>query len=73
MLPGRSGQSKCLDVCRAAKQLIAQHGGGAVLHAIRRANFLLKEGNSEGAAVWRTILGAIKELQRAREPDEAVN
>jgi hypothetical protein len=33
----------------------------------------LEEGDFEGAAVWRTILGAIKELQRAIKPDEAVN
>ena len=73
MLPGRSEQPKCLDVYRATKLLIEQHGGGAVLHAVGRADFLVEEGDFEGAAVWRTILGAIKELQRAREPDEAVN
>jgi hypothetical protein len=27
----------------------------------------------EGAAVWRTIVKAIEELQRGREPGEAVN
>jgi hypothetical protein len=36
-------------------------------------DFLVAEGDFKGAAVWRRILGAIKELQRAREPDEAVN
>jgi hypothetical protein len=73
MLPGQSEQSKCLDVCRAAKLLIEQHGDGAVLHAVGRVYFLVEEGDFEGAAVWRMILGAIKEQQRAREPDEAVN
>jgi hypothetical protein len=62
-----------IDVYRAAKLLIDQHGHEAVLHAVGRADFLLEEGDFEGAAVWRTILGAIKELQRAREPNEAVN
>ena len=62
-----------IDVYRAAKLLIDQHGDEAVLHAVGRADFLLEEGDFEGAAVWRTILGAIKELQRVREPDEAVN
>ena len=51
MLPGRSEQPKCLDVYRATKLLIEQHGGGAVLHAVGRANFLLEEGDIEGAAV----------------------
>jgi hypothetical protein len=62
-----------IDVYRAAKLLIDQHGDEAVLHAVGRADFPVEEGDFEGAAVWRTILGAIKELQRAREPDEAVN
>jgi len=44
-----------------------------VLHAVGRADALLEEGDFEGATVWRRILGAIKELQRAREPDEAMN
>jgi hypothetical protein len=44
-----------------------------VLHAGGRADFLLEEDDIEGAAVWRAILGAIKEPQRAREPEEAVN
>ena len=61
------------DVYRAAKLLIDQHGDEAMLHAVGRADFLLEEGDFEGAAVCRTILGAIKELQRVREPDEAVN
>ena len=73
MLPGRPEQSKCLDIYRAAKPLIEQHGSGAVLHAVGKADFLLEDGDIEGAAVWGTILRTIKELQRAIEPDEAVN
>ena len=62
MLPGRSEQPKS-----AASQRLA------VLHPVDRADFLLEQGDIEGAAVWWTILGAIKEPQRAIEPEEAVN
>ena len=43
------------------------------LSVARTSCLRLEEGDFEGAAVWRTILGAIKELQRAIKPDEAVN
>ena len=58
-----------LPRCEAADRPARQ----AVLHAVGRADALLEEGDFEGATVWRRILGAIKELQRAREPDEAMN
>jgi hypothetical protein len=72
-VPPKSNMILDLDVHRAAKLLIDQHGNRAVVHAIGRANFLLEQDDFEGAAVWGTILRAIEELQRAREPDEAVN
>ena len=34
---------------------------------------LLEDGGTGGAAIWRAILIAIKELDPEREPDEAVN
>ena len=62
-----------LDIYRAAKLLIDQHGADAALNAAGRADQLLEDGDIEGAAVWRAIVGAIEELQRERGPDEAVN
>ena len=62
-----------LDISRAAKQLVDQHGADAALNAAARADLLLEEGDTEGAAVWRAIVKAIEELQRERGPDEAVN
>ena len=62
-----------LDIYRAAKLLIDQHGDDAPLHAAERADQLLEEGDTEGAAIWRAIVAAIEELQRERGPDEAVN
>jgi hypothetical protein len=62
-----------LDIYRAAKLLIDRHGDEAVLYAVGRADLLLEEGDTEGAAAWRAIVRAIEELQRERGPDEAVH
>jgi hypothetical protein len=62
-----------LDIYRAAKLLIGQRGADPVLNAAGRANLLLEEGDAEGAAVWRATVRAIEELQREREPDDAMN
>jgi hypothetical protein len=62
-----------LDIYRAAKLVIDRHGGEAALQAAGRADFLLEEGDAEGAAIWRRIMVAIEELQREKRPDEAVN
>jgi len=62
-----------LDIYRAAKLLIDQHGQDAPIRAAERADQLLEEGDTEGAAIWRSILAAIEELQRGRLDDESVN
>ena len=48
-----------LDIFRVAKLMIDQHGDEAALHAAGRADFLLDEGDIEGATVWREIIKAI--------------
>jgi hypothetical protein len=53
--------------------LIDQHGEDAPIRAAERANELLEAGDTEGAAIWWAIVDAIEELQRKREPGEAVN
>ena len=62
-----------LDVYRAAKQLVDQHGADATILAAMRADALLEEGDIEGAAAWRAIVRAIEELQRERGPKESLN
>jgi hypothetical protein len=61
------------DIFQAAKLLIEQHGNDAAIRAAQRADVLLEEGDVEGTAVWRQILGAVDELPRARRNDEPVN
>jgi hypothetical protein len=43
-----------LDIYRAAKLLIDQHGDEAALCAAGRADLLLEEGDTAGAATWRS-------------------
>ena len=62
-----------VDIYRAAKLVIDQHGAEATLHAAGRADGLLEDGDIEGAIVWRQITAAVEELQRGRRPGEAVN
>ena len=61
------------DIFRAAKLLVDQHGDDAPTRAAERADELLADGDTDGAAVWRAIMGAIEQLQRDRQPGEAVN
>ena len=51
-----------LDIYRSAKALIDQHGNDATIHAAMRADELLDEGDLDGAATWRRVIQAIKEL-----------
>jgi hypothetical protein len=61
------------DIYRAAKLAVDGHGEEAALYAAARTAVLAGEGDVGGAAVWRQITATVKELQRGRRPDEAVN
>jgi len=60
-----------LDIYRSAKVLLDQHGEGATREAETRAESLAAKGVAEGAAVWRRILVAVRELQRDSPDDMA--
>jgi hypothetical protein len=61
------------DIFRAAKLVMDQRGEEAAMFAAGRADELLEEGDTDGAAIWRRILEAIEELQRGTREGEAVN
>ena len=61
-----------LEIYRAAKLLVDQHGQDAPIRAAERADELLETGDFEGAAIWRSILEAIEEMQRGPKPGELV-
>ncbi len=54
-----------LDIYRSANVLVRQHGADAPIHAAMRADAMLEKGDLGGYAVWKRILRAVEELQRA--------
>ena len=60
------------DIWRSAKALIDSYGDDATIHAAMRADKLLAQGDMGGAAVWRQVITAIKELQNMK-PNGAVH
>jgi hypothetical protein len=48
------------DIFRAAKLLIDRHGEDAPLRAARHADELLNDGDVDGSAVWRRIIGRLR-------------
>ncbi len=61
-----------IDLYRAAKLYIDQHGDQASLQAAMRSDELFDTGDLEGAATWRMIIKAI-EVMQATGPDGAVH
>jgi len=49
-----------LHIDRSAWALIKRYGRDAILQAASRAEQLLEEGDSEGAAIWIRIIDAIE-------------
>ena len=60
-----------IDIWRAAKLLIDQHGNAAAIEAVKRADALAAQGDTAGKVMWLRILEAVEELQNT-EPTEAV-
>ncbi len=60
--------TEAIDIYRAAKLYIDQHGDQAALQAAMRSDELLDTGDLDGAATWRKIIKAIGVVQAA-EPD----
>ncbi len=54
-----------LDIYRSANVLVKQHGQDAPIHAAMRADAMLDKGDLDGYAVWKRIVKAVEESQRA--------
>ncbi len=62
------------DTLEIHGQRLRLHGPDAPIHAAMRADELLEKGDVDGYAVWRRILRAVEELQRAEPaPGARVN
>lgn len=56
-----------IDIYRAVKLYIDQHGDQAALQAAMRSDALLVAGDMDGAATWRKIIKAL-EVMQATDP-----
>ncbi len=54
-----------LDICRSASVIIKQYGKAAPGHAAMRADAMLDKGDLDAYAIWKRILRAVEELQKA--------
>jgi hypothetical protein len=54
-----------LDIYQSAKVIIKQYGKDAQIHSTKRASVMLDKGDLDAYAIWKRILKAIEELQRA--------
>ncbi len=54
-----------LDIFRSANTLVKRYGNDAPIHAATRADAMLDKGDLDGFSVWKRILWAVEELQRA--------
>ncbi len=62
-----------LDIYRTTYVVVKHHGADAPIQAAMRADAMLEKGDLAGYAVWKRILRAVEELQRAEpEVGEAV-
>ena len=52
-----------IDIYRAAKLYVDQHGADASIHAAMKADAMLDRGDLDGVAVWRMVIRAIEELE----------
>jgi len=58
-----------IDVWRAAKMLVDQHGDEAPFHAAMRVEDMLERGDLEGRQVWKKIIEAAENLLQERGDD----
>ncbi len=54
-----------LDIYRSANVLIRDHGEDAAIEAAMRADAMMDNGDLDGCAVWKRIVRAVEEIQRA--------
>ncbi len=57
-----------MDIWRAAKLLVDQHGADAKARTVQRLGEMLTAGDMEAHAVWLRILDAVEELLGTRGP-----
>jgi len=57
-----------IDIWRAATLMLKRYGKDALKQSAKRAEELSAAGDDEGAATWRRITDAVKQLQNNTPP-----
>ncbi len=55
-----------LDIYRSANVLVREHGEAAAIEVAMRADAMLEKGDLDRYAVWKRIVRAVEEVQRAK-------
>ncbi len=61
------------DIRLSAKLLIDQHGEDALIFAAQQADKYLEAGDSNGCAVWKRVIQAIRELLDQKPPGDGIS
>ena len=57
-----------IDIWRVANLMLKRYGDQAEVESARRADELWEDGDAAGVAVWRRVMGAIRQLVNVRPP-----
>jgi hypothetical protein len=55
-----------IDIWRAAQHMRKLYGADAAIHAAMRADKLMDQGDIEGFDMWKRVVAALNELDRAK-------
>jgi hypothetical protein len=72
-LPNDGTMTEDPDIWRTANLLVGQHGEDAALHAARRADELLEDGDADGSAIWGRIPFFERRSDPVRVPERELN
>jgi hypothetical protein len=57
-----------IDIWRAAQLMLKRYGGEALKESAARADELMAAGDGDGAATWRRITDAVRQLVNKTPP-----
>ena len=57
-----------IDIWRVANLVLRRYGDDAEVESARRADELAADGDETGGALWRRIIGAIRQLTSTTPP-----
>jgi hypothetical protein len=62
-----------IDIWRVVTLMLKRYGDQAEVESARRAGELWEGGDAAGVAVWRRVMGAVRQLMNTKPPTLALN